>query len=216
MAPAFSTTDASVDWENGSRVTSTSWLPRTAKTPRHGSSDAIAASNRGSPRRRERRSPVIATMSHGASDAQRTARSSVRPLKEIVPRWKSDRWTMVSPSSSGGRLGSRTSSSRNSTHCDSKSDQPRTPAVVKPAATAACRSNGQPSCERMLSRNRARAASISLRSSSVRSRPPFVSGAPRFHARPTTATTAAAATAVPRRTRRALRAIGVNLSEEFL
>ena len=129
-APAFSTTDASVGCENGSRVTSTSWFPRTAKTPRRGSSAATAASSCGSPRRRERRSPVIATMSHGFSDAQRTARSSARPLKEIVPRWKSDRWTIVSPSSSGGRPGSSTSSTWNSTHWDSKSDQPRTPAAA--------------------------------------------------------------------------------------
>ena len=212
-APTFSTTDASVGCENGSRVTSTSWFPRTAKTPRRGSSAATAASSRGSPRRRERRSPVIATMSHGVSDAQRTARSSARPLNEIVPRWKSDRWTIVSPSSSGGRPGSSTSRRWNSTHWDSKSDQPRTPAAAAaaPATAAARRTTRYPPCERMLSRSRARAASISRRSCSVRSRPPFVSGPPRLRMRPNTTAAAAARAATAATRRRNLRTIGAIL-----
>jgi len=61
----------------------------------------------------------------------------------------------------------------------------------------------------MLSRNRARAASISRRSCSVRSRPPFVSAPPRVRARPKSAAAAAraATAATKRRTLRSMEAI---------
>ena len=75
------------------------------------------------------------------------------------------------------------------------------PPRLRPAAAAARRSKPYASCERMLSRSRARAASISRRSCSVRSRPPFVSGPPPAIGRtwPRTAATPAAAAAPKRR-----------------
>ena len=57
----------------------------------------------GSPRGRETRSPVMHTRSGSRSRVHSTALRAAVPPRPGTPRWKSDRWAIRSPSSSGGQ-----------------------------------------------------------------------------------------------------------------
>ena len=78
-------------------------------------------------------SPVTTTMSGCRSTPNETAIRIVRRFSEGLPAWKSDRCRIESPSSSGGRLATGTSSARVSSHCDSN----RPHAASAPPATKA-------------------------------------------------------------------------------
>src|SRR5436305_2509157 len=92
----------------------------------------------GSPRRRESRSPVTAVRSGSRSAVQSAARRTARSPREGKPRWRSERWTIVRPSSSPGSRSSGHSSRSSRTQPASKCPHASSAATTTaaPMATA--------------------------------------------------------------------------------
>jgi hypothetical protein len=123
--------------ENGSRLSATSWLPRTTYGCRRRARNSL---RRASPRGCETRSPVTQTRSGRLDATQSTARALARlPHESGAPRWKSDRWPMRSPSRALGSPSMSTSSTR--VRSQPASNQPYPMAMTSAVPTIVARTS---------------------------------------------------------------------------
>src|SRR5204863_876671 len=90
----------------------------------------------GSPPRRDSRSPETRTRSGDREEVHSIARTTACPPREGKPRWKSDRWVIRNPASSGGSRSNGHSSSSSRTQPASKWPQPSAAAAAAPAPIA--------------------------------------------------------------------------------
>src|SRR4051812_17708576 len=116
----------------GSRAIARSWFPSTANVGSGRRSTSLRS--RASPRGWVRRSPVIATRSGERSAVQSTLRRTACRAGEGTPRWKSERCTILKPSSARGSDGRSTSRSASRTHAASSRPQPSPRPTAYPAS----------------------------------------------------------------------------------